>query len=207
MTQIELNGTNAPLTRRGIGSTELDKVIKDHMCKDSLGLGALVDKKRWQYGIPDMCFFAATAVYNKIYVAQIPEMGEESDNYSGTSIVKPEVVKKRDLVEAPRGVIVSAGLQALDEMRSNGIDLGHTVGFTRQAPYRRKCGVIAGQPILLVQLLSGDITDSEDLGEMLRQRRCRVIAKPNDEGVAIHYFIDENGKMWNPAEAVVPEDS
>ena len=203
MTQIEVVGSQ----RRGIGITELDKAIKDHMSSTPLGLGPLVEKKRWQYGIPDIAFFGAVAAFNKIYVAQIPEVGEEGDTYAGTSIHKTEVAKKRDLVEAPRGVIVSAGLQALDELRSNGMDIGHTVGFTRQAPYRRKVGVIAGQPILLVQLVAGDVCDSEDLGPLLKSRKCRVIQKPNEEGQMLHYFVDENLKVWSPVEADVPEDS
>jgi hypothetical protein len=181
--------------------------MKDFMSKEPLGLGPLVEKKRWLYGIPDMAFFNQSPAFNKILVAQIPEVGEESDVYAGTNIIKTEIAKKRDLVEAPRGVIVGAGLQALDELRSNGIDIGHTIGFTRLAPFRRRAGVIAGQPILLVVLLAGDVVDSEDLGEMLRQRKCRVVAKPNEEGVMIHHFIDQNGKMWNPVEANVPEDS
>ncbi len=204
MNQTETNGS---LTRRGVGVTKLDEAMKDHMSKESLGLGKLVDQKRWQYGIPDCAFFNQSPAFNKILVAQIPEVGEESDVYAGTTIIKTEITKKRDQVEAPRGVIVGAGLQALDELRSNGIDIGHTIGFTRLAPFRRRAGVIAGQPILLVVLLAGDVVDSEDLGAQLRGRKCRVVAKPNEEGVMIHQFIDENGKLWSPVQADVPEDS
>lgn len=204
MTQIETNGS---LTRRGIKHTLLDAAMKDYMSKEPLGLGPLVEKKRWKYGIPDMAFFNQSPAFNKVLVAQIPETGEESDTYAGTHIIKTETVKKRDVVEAPRGVIVGAGLQALDELRSNGIDIGHTVGFTRLAPFRRRCGIIAGEVIQLIVLVAGDIVDSEDLGEALRTRQCRVIAKANEEGVMIHQFIDANGKLWSPVEAAVPEDS
>lgn len=207
MTQtIEMNGAQG-VPIRGEGRTKLDNAMKDFMSKDSIGLGPLVDKKRWQYGIPDMAFFNQSPAFNRVLVAQIPEVGEESETYAGTNIIKTEVTKKRDQVEAPRGIIVGAGLQALDELRSNGMDIGHTVGFTRLAPFRRRAGIIAGQPILLIVLVAGDIVDSEDLGYHLKQRSCRIVAKPNEEGVMIHQFIDANGKLWSPVEAAVPEDS
>jgi hypothetical protein len=204
MNQTETNGS---LTRRGIGHTALDEAMQGHMSKESLGLGPLVDAKRWKYGIPDIAFFNQAPAFNKILVAQIPETGEETDFYSGTKILKTEVAKKRDHVEAPRGVLVSAGLQALDELRSNGIDIGHTIGFTRLAPFRRRCGVIAGQPIQLIVLVAGDVVDSEDLGYHYKRRSCRIVAKPNDQGVMIHQFVDDSGKLWSPVEAAVPEDS
>src|SRR5690349_8585987 len=115
--------TNGSLTRRGISHQALDAAVLEHMSPmhKPLGLGPLVEQKRWRYGIPDEAFFNQCAAFNKVLVSQIPE--EESDTYEGTVILKTEVTKKRELVEAPRGVIVSAGLQALDELRSNGIDI------------------------------------------------------------------------------------
>ncbi len=202
MSQTETNGS---LTRRGIRSELLAKEIGSHISEGTIGLGPLVDRKRKQYGIPDEAFFNQCPAFNKILVAQIPE--EETDTYEGTVIIKTEITKKREMVEAPRGVIVGAGLQALDELRSNGMDLGHTVGFTRLAPFRRPFATIGGERLTLIVLVAGDIVDSEDLGQNLKSRKCRVVAKPNEEGVMIHHFVDENGKMWSPVEAAVPEDS
>jgi len=202
MNQSEPNVTT---TRRGIRSERLAMEIGSHISEGTIGLGPLVDRKRRQYGIPDEAFFSQCAVFNRVLVAQIPE--EEGDTYEGSVILKTEIAKKRDLVEAPRGVIVSAGLQALDELRSNGIDIGHTVGFTRLAPFRRPFATIGGERLTLIVLVAGDIVDSEDLGQALKSRRARVVAKPNEEGVMIHQFVDENGKVWSPIEAAVPEDS
>ena len=202
MNQSEPNVTT---TRRGIRSERLAMEIGSHISEGTIGLGPLVDRKRRQYGIPDEAFFSQCAVFNRVLVAQIPE--EEGDTYEGSVILKTEIAKKRDLVEAPRGVIVSAGLQALDELRSNGFDIGHTVGFTRLAPFRRPFATIGGERLTLIVLVAGDIVDSEDLGQALKSRRARVVAKPNEEGVMIHQFVDENGKVWSPIEAAVPEDS
>lgn len=192
--------------RRGIKSERLAREIGSHISEGSIGLGPLVDKKRKQYGIPDEAFFNQCPAFNKILVAQIPE-DDGDEFYPGTNIAKTEVAKTRDLVEAPRGVIVGAGLQALDVLRSNGMDIGHTVGFTRLAPFRRPFATIAGERLTLIVLVAGDIVDSEDLGQQLRARKVRIVAKPNDEGVMVHQFIDENGKLWSPVEADVPEDA
>jgi hypothetical protein len=207
-TVSETNGaTNGSAVRRGIKSERLAREIGDHISKDSLGLGPLVDLKRKKYGIPDEAFFNQCPAFNKILVAQIPE--EESETYGGETglIIKTEVAKTRELVEAPRGVIVGAGLQALDVLRSNGMDIGHTVGFTRLAPFRRPFATIGGEKLTLIVLVAGDIVDSEDLGQQLRARKVRVVAKQNEEGVRIHQYIDERGQLWSPVEADVPEDA
>lgn len=206
MTMSENGETNGVAQRRGIKSERLAREIGDHISKESIGLGPLVDKKRKQYGIPDEAFFNQCPAFNKILVAQIPE--DEGETYEkGGIIVKTEIAKTRELVEAPRGVIVGAGLQALDILRSNGIDLGHTVGFTRLAPFRRPFATIGGERLTLIVLVAGDIVDSEDLGEQLRQRKVRTIAKQNDEGVRVHQYIDERGNLWSPVEADYQEDA
>lgn len=199
--------TNGVAVRRGIKSERLAREIGSHISEGSIGLGPLVDKKRKQYGIPDEAFFNQCPAFNKILVAQIPE--DEGETYGGEGglIIKTEIAKTRELVEAPRGVIVGAGLQALDVLRSNGMDIGHTVGFTRLAPFRRPFATIAGERLTLIVLVAGDIVDSEDLGQQLRARKVRVVAKQNDEGVRIHQYIDERGQLWSPVEADVPEDS
>jgi hypothetical protein len=169
----------------------------------ALGLPPLLDDKRIKHGIPDSAW-RSQAVFNKILVWQIPVDGSET--YGGGVIVKTEAQKKRELSEAPRGVIVSAGLQALDELRSHGVDIGHTVFFTHLAPFRKRLPPIAGKEPSLVILHAGDIFDSEDLAEKLRARVCRIISKEVD-GVISHFYCDENGKMWNPAQNVAAEDS
>jgi hypothetical protein len=204
MNQTEANGTIILPPRKTREEIRREAIL-EHMSKETIGLGKLVDEKRWKYGIPDEAFFNQCPAFNRVLVVQIPE--DESDTYGETGLIKTEAAKKRDLVEAPRGVIVGAGLQALDELRSNGIDLGHTVGFVRLAPFRRPYATIAGERVSLVVLVSGDIVDSEDLGQQLRTRKVRVVPKLNDEGVTIHQFRDENGKLWSPTQPTMLEDS
>lgn len=205
MTMSEVtNVANAPGIRKTREEIRKEAILA-HMSKEPLGLGRLVEEKRWKYGIPDEAFFNQYPAFNRVLVVQIPE--DESDTYGESGLIKTEIAKKRDLVEAPRGIIVGAGLQALDELRSNGIDIGHTVGFVRLAPFRRPYATIAGERVSLVVLVSGDIVDSEDLGANLRARKVRIVPKANEEGTMIHTFVDENGKSWNPVETTMAGDS
>lgn len=196
--------TNGSLTRRGLVFENFDAEVRKHISKDTLGLGPLVDQKRMKYGIVDAAWYGQHPLFDRVLVWQISE--DEGETYNGGVIVKTEVARKRELVEAPRGVIVGAGLGALDVLRSNGVDIGHTVGFTRLAPFRRPIGVFAGVPLALIVLHVGDLVDSEDLGAQARNRTVRIQHKEID-GVTRHYFVDHNGKAWTPVGAEMPEDA
>jgi hypothetical protein len=169
----------------------------------TMGLPKLLDAKRVKYGIPASAW-SSQAVFNKILVWQLPI--DEAATYGGGLIVKTDERKARERNEAPRGVIVSAGLQALDELRSHGVDIGHTVHFTHTAPFRKRLPSIAGKEPSLVILHSGDIFDSEELADNLRARKCRIVDRVVN-GVTEHFYCDENGKSWTPAQDVPSEDS
>ena len=98
-------------------------------------------------------------------------------------------------MEAPRGVIVTAGLLALDALRSNGMDLGHIVNFGRLAPFAKVIDEIGGHVMTLLIMSAGDIISSEDLPRLLKDRTARVFYNPE---LGIHEYIDENGKAWRP---------
>jgi len=202
---MSLETIGAP-SRRGVAFENFDAEVRKYISpkEKPLGLGSLVEQKRLKYGIVDAAWFGQHPLFNRVLVWQLPE--EEGDTYNGGLILKTETQKKRELVEAPRGVIVGAGLGALDVLRSNGADIGHTVGFTRLAPFRRPIGVFAGVPLALIVLHVGDLVDSEDLGSQLKSRTVRVLGKEL-EGVTRHHFVDANGKAWTPVEAEMPEDA
>jgi hypothetical protein len=181
---------------------EQREVAKNFSQPGTLGLPPLLEAKRLKHGIPDSAWHSQ-AVFNKILVWQIPI--EESDTYGGGLIQKTDAARRKELTEAPRGVIVSAGLQALDELRSHGVDVGHTVFFTHLAPFRKRLPAILGKEPTLVILHAGDVFDSEELAANLRVRKCRVVTR-EVEGQVSHYFCDENGKTWNPAQNVAAED-
>lgn len=168
----------------------------------TLGLPPLLDAKRVKYGIPDSAW-SAQAVFNKVLVWQVPI--EESKTHGGGMIHKTEAEIRKELTEAPRGVIVSAGLQALDQLRSHGVDIGHTVFFTHLAPFRKRLPMILGKSASLVILHAGDIFDSEELAQNLKARKCRTIVREID-GQLAHFYCDEDGRTWNPVKDIASED-
>lgn len=187
---------------------ELEMKMRAHFAlPGSLGLPALLDDKRCKYGIPDSAW-DDQPVFNKIFVWQLPI--DEAGTYGGGLIVKTEERKARERSEAPRGVIVSAGLQALDELRSHGVDVGHTVFFTHLAPFRKRLPPIDGKEPALVILHAGDIICSAELAQGLKKRECRIVAREvedDDGNVSVeHFYCDSKGKTWNPAQNVASED-
>ena len=160
-----------------------------------LGLPKLLDEKRVKYGIPNSAWNVHPA-FNKVLVWQIPL--EDTKSYGGGLIQKTDAVLKRELTEAPRGVVIGAGLTALDNLRSHGIDVGHTVVFTHLAPFRLRLPMIAGKESVLVIVEAEYIFASEELAKNLKSRQCRILAKEIPNGPTEHYYIDENGRTWQP---------
>lgn len=184
---------------------EMEKTLRDRMSPpDALGLPPLLEKKRWKHGIPDEAFTTMHATFDRIFVVQVEEI--EGETYGEESrIIRADTTRSRQKNEAPRGVIVSAGLLALDEMRSNGIDVGHTVVFMRNYPFRIIYTAIAGVDMHLVVLRAGDIAGSMDLAESLKQSNVSIDVVRDEEGFH-HEYKDEQGRTWNPAEPYVLDE-
>lgn len=181
---------------RDKAASESADIAKHMSTAGELNLPPLLDVRRLEYGIPDEMFGAA-ATYNYVLVYQISQT--VGDTYGDTSIVMPDRTKAREVTEAPRGIIVTAGLGALDSLRSNGINLGHIVMFSRNIPYRARMAVISARDHNLLVLQAGDIFASEDLA------RARILSKTNvqistdaDTQFDYHYNADLDGKLWKP---------
>lgn len=173
----------------------------------ALGLHPLVDARRLAYGIPDGAF-NHIAMFDRVIVAQLPEVEGETV-IKGGKIIAPEQVRKRLEREAPRGIIISAGLQALDALVSNGCGLGHIVRFIRNAPYRFAVDSVGGIEVKVMLLRAGDIVSSEDLYENVKAAKVRTeVRETTIDGVVVrsHLFIDEQGQSWNPSDPWIADD-
>ena len=180
----------------------------------ALGLGKLLDERRIKYNIPDEAF-AMRAAFDRILLWQVDAYHQEryaelhgadaAGKFAGTNIYMPDNTRKGKREETPRGVIVSAGLLALDHLVSNGIDVGHIVNFIRLAPWRIPIASHAGHVSHLMVLRDGDLIASEDIVGQLRRREARVKVKQEEGGAYSHFLIDENGKAWSPQEPFVDE--
>lgn len=164
-------------------------------------LPELLDRRRQQYLILDEVF-DYQATYDRIYIVQVG--AGEQETYKGGPIVRPETYEYAEQNTAPFGIIVSAGLKALDSIKSHGIDLGHIICHTRVSPYR----IIVANPVLygyeIQVLVAGDIAGSVDLARAMRSGKCRV---EFDEETRQHNYVDEKGGVWNPAERVGSGDA
>ena len=123
------------------------------------GTHPLLEDRRHEFGIPDSAM-SVRAVFDRIYVFQVPDAVERS--LASGLIVMTDVKKAIELQSTPRGVIVSAGLSALDVMWSHGIELGSVVRLQRLAPFHMRYDVIDMKEQYLLVMRIGDITGCED---------------------------------------------
>lgn len=174
------------------------EIIRTRMSsRGALGLPRLLDERRLEYGITDKAFAVAQASFDRVYVWQIAM--QKGDKFEADSLIHmPESVQQREKAKAPCGIIISAGLTALDHLNSHGIDVGHKVLFCHAAPYHIRYDTVLGLEQHLIVLLAGDIIGSEDLATNLKNRSVRYLAKRNEQGAVEHRFIDERGESWLP---------
>lgn len=159
----------------------------------ALGLPVLLEARRLEYGIIDG-YFEATPCYDRVHIFQIDQFASATFDPKGT-IIMPDSAKQRQTHECPEGIIVGAGLTALDHLRSHGMDLGHRVIFIRNAPWRVRVGMVLGKPQSVLPMTCGDIGASYDTTKELRSRRARV---KYDKEKHEHRLIDADGNEWAP---------
>jgi hypothetical protein len=165
------------------------------------GLSPLLEARRLQYAIPNGAF-KIQAAFDVCLVHQI-ERPDQSTFVPGGKILMSPNDRRRDHESTPKGVLVAAGLQALDHLRSNGIEVGHIVTLIRQAPWRMPIDNVGGHEKYLLILRTGDITGSEDLREAIAAGKCRI--EWNAEN-SQHIYVDEQGQRWNPTVPFLPAD-
>jgi len=170
--------------------------------KGTLGLPELLDRRRLQHGIPDRAF-EAQAMFDRIYVWQI-WVHQEETFVPGGAIVQPANYRESDLRENPQGIILSAGLGALDHLRSNGADLGHHVNILHVQPWRIPVGIKDSEGVLVLQ--TGDVSGSLDLRKALRRGKCRITVRMNEHGQRVHLYEDEQGQVWDPTSPWIADD-
>lgn len=134
----------------------------------------ILDKRRLEYGIPNGAFESQPG-FDKVYLYQIPLPGQGGETYStGGSILKPETVQSWERNTAPRGIIVSAGLQAMDSLYSSGYAVGHIVRFKKLSPFIMPVAEIRGKWLSVYVIRDGDIESSEDLAQQLHNREVTI---------------------------------
>lgn len=170
-------------------------------------LPPLLEERRWPYFIPDQAFDIQPAS-DTVHVWQIgrPRPTASSDGV----VLLTENQRDHERYSSPRGILVSAGLLALDQLRSHGMDLGHIVYLLRLSPYRLPMDMVGhrDQGGLLV-LHAGDIKGSEDTMRMLRSGELEVrrVKEPDANGVPVerHVFFRDGAEVI-PIRPYMPEE-
>lgn len=213
--ELSLDETIARLVKEGYSEEKAEQKARELKERDdkakaalappgALKLPALLEEKRLKYGIPD-CYFQHQATYDRCFAFQL-----EDSKYLGTTIELADTTRDWQRMMSPKVVIVSAGLLALDNIRSHGIDLGHTVIINQMTPYRFECGTVNGKVQRCLIIRDGDICGSEELSRDMQAGRCRVdskLVKGKDGSEFVqHFFVDKDGKTWDPQTPWIPDD-
>lgn len=153
----------------------------------ALGLPPLLERRRLDYRITDGAFSCAL-ISDRVWVRQIPEW---STGMAGSKslIVMPDVTRDKEFRETPMGILVAAGPKALDELRSNGVDLGHRVRFIKDAVFRTRVDRINGKDEWVLVLNAGDIIGSEDLQAQYLSGRSKIVQHQEKKGDPIIHLV------------------
>lgn len=141
----------------------------------------LLDNRRLDYLIPNGAFEVYPA-FDKVLIWQLST--KESNTYAkGGKIVMPDniLAAKRNI--APRGIIVSAGLKAMDALYSTGIEVGHIVRFKKMSPFCMPVEEIDGHELTVMEVRDGDIAASEDLATHINSRRGKIVNIGKDKNM------------------------
>jgi hypothetical protein len=154
---------------------ELEKSLKP---RGHYNIPMLLDERRLEYGIPNGAF-EQFPVFDKVYIWQV-NMTARQEFVPGGAIVKTEQRIAHDRNTAPRGIIISAGLQALDALLSSGIDVGHMVRFKKFSPFIQPVEEINGVELTVMVIRDGDIVASEDLARAYHAREIGIVNAATD---------------------------
>lgn len=196
------------MARRFADTTKrnLEAAMKYVSPAGALNLPDLLDERRRGYAIPDAVFrVAAGALYDRVILWPLPDADLTPDRAS-KSIYLPETSVRANQEKSPRSLIVGAGLQALDVLRSNGADLGHVVYLVHLNPWWIPCGRSAEGTDWWVRVVSaGDLGASEDLAGEMRAGKIHVVE--HDDGLVRLCRVDDDKTAELLNKPIMPEMS
>lgn len=188
------NRENEAIERNLAAASIVDKLKASLAPPGTFNIPMLLEERRHKYLIPNGAF-EHFPLWDKVYVWQITA-AERSTYSEGGTILKPEARLAYDRNTSPRGIIVSAGLKALDALRSTGADIGHIIRFKKYAPFMQEVAEIDGRTLELMVIRDGDIVSSEDIANLYHKRTISIVNVANDGQSYDHRFaIEKNGTV------------
>lgn len=159
----------------------------------ALGLPPRLEAARLKYGITD-AFFKVQASFDRIFVFPLSlEDGEKAEKTAG-GIIKTATTKLRDLQEGNRGVLISAGLSAMDRLMSHGYELGDIVITNKNVPFARRCETIGIEALHYLVMRDGDLAGNESLMERIRAEQERIVEVGGPQDYSHQVAMNDNGE-------------
>jgi hypothetical protein len=171
------------------------KLIKERMSPPgALHLPDKLEAARHKHGIPDG-FFRVAAGFDRIFVFPIDPF-DADEKLPGSSLYRPELTQQKDLQEGYRGVLISAGLTAMDRLMSHGYELGDIVMTNKNVPFARRMELLEGKPMFVLVMRDGDLAGNETLQADILAGKRRVI-DAGDPGKYEHQVASPDGEGWS----------
>src|SRR5678815_523575 len=131
--------------------------------------------------IPDGAFRIACA-FDRILMWPLAD-STFGEGKASEHIFFADVGREQDAMTSPRGIVISAGLEALDVLRTNGMDVGHICWLMHLNPWWIQCEKTAeGHSHAARVCRVGDLLGSEDLE--LERRAGRITLGETAKGLA-----------------------
>lgn len=135
---------------------------------------SLLDDRIKEFNLPPCPYQPA---FDRFVLVTIPEPQAARDTFvEGGLLVTPESVRDRQKKASPRGVIVAAGLTAMDQLRGHGIGLGSIVWVARFSPWRHEVEKTKdGFSIEMMFLRASDVVGCEDTLKQLHDGELKIV--------------------------------
>lgn len=173
---------------------ERTRLIKAQMSPPgALGLPPALEAARLKYGIVDGAF-RTQALFDRIHVFPIDhEEGELVEKTAG-GLYKPAATQLKDKQEGNRGVLISAGLTAMDRLMSHGVEIGDVVITNKNVPFARRCGDIQMHAMHYLVMRDADLASDESLQERIRAGQQRITDVGTPDAYSHQLAQNDNGE-------------
>jgi hypothetical protein len=147
---------------------------------EALKLSPKLEAARQKWGIPDG-FFKYAAGFDRIFVFPVDPF-DQDDKLPNSFLFRAQTTKQKDLQEGFRGVLISAGLTAMDRLMSHGYELGDIVMTNKNVPFARRMELLEGEPMFVLVMRDGDLAGNETLQADILAGRRRVVDVGGGDG-------------------------
>jgi hypothetical protein len=128
----------------------------------------------------------------------------DTEKFSPESLLyRPQTTQSREFQSSPRGLLISAGIEAMDTLYDHGIALGDIVWITQLGVLRLPYLRVGSEDLYFMVLQVGDIAAGEDTYNRLQSGE---LALKHDPASNTHYYQWRGQPARVPGKAFVPQE-